>query len=212
MELWRKNDVLYSIVKPFKNPTNREKYVFRYFGDAPIIFTAPHGVRHCREDGKVYPAEIGTSGLAEAMAEVHKGISICTISRDVYTETTGPIKDCLLGLGLENKLVVDIHGMSDKYGVDVSIGTEESTDTLTLRLAEILETDAAKLKLQASLNYPFSALSPKCISHFVHKNRGIALQLEIALSLRTFKGNLTKNMALISLINRMVEEYLKMRE
>jgi phage replication-related protein YjqB (UPF0714/DUF867 family) len=208
---WQRYDYVYTRTKIFAHPTPNEKYSFRYFGDSPILFVAPHGVRHIRATGSG-GAEIGTAGLAEAMAERCKGMSLATLSRTTFApRELSPISDILLSLDLPNLLVIDLHGMSNRYQTDLCVGTSIERSPLVKQLAEQIQFDCAKLNLHSSINYPYAALTDPTIAHFVQSRGGHALQIELALRLRDFSGDARLRLSVIEVLQRLFKHYLQLR-
>ena len=157
-------------------------------GKNPVIFTAPHAVRHLRS-GTHKKCEIGTGALAEALAVATDSKSLSSLSCEEsdpnWDSSIGHFKEGLLALGLKGVFVIDLHGMQSKHGPDICIGLGMKPGKAEKKTAELAQALAKKHKITLMLNVPFNAKRKTTITSFVQSCGGSALQVEISKTLRS---------------------------
>lgn len=151
-----------------------------------VYFTAPHAVMHWRETrNKV--ADINTGGLALALAaELDAGavVQAGTAMRDGNWYPEAELKTHLARELSNARVVLDLHGMRDNYGVDVCLGTGLNKDQAQ-PVIDILGEELTRVGLRWAVNDPFDATPPGTLTNYCHAAGVPALQLELARSLRT---------------------------
>ncbi len=150
-------------------------------GTGRYLFTAPHSIRSIRR-GVVKQADMGTGGLAEALAELTGSTAITVVGR----QTGDPNWDVELGafkrevLARRQLVVVDIHGFREEREEDLIIGLGPAPSTAVRELADRLIAIAGERGLVARSGAPFDATWPGTITATVQVAGGVALQLEVA--------------------------------
>lgn len=150
---------------------------------APLVFSAPHSVRHLRR-GVEKKADIRTGGLAELLAELVGGTAITSLGKLAadpnWDSDPTPFRGRLLALLRPNVLVLDIHGMDAAHDPDVILGLGPSPDATSLEAVGRLEAALAERGLASSRGRPFPATHPGTITAAVQAAGGRALQLEVS--------------------------------
>jgi len=152
-------------------------------GDAPLVFTAPHAVRHLRR-GLLKKADIRTGGLAELLALRTGGTAVTSLGRLAvdpnFDHGTTPFRARLLAVLKPGRLVVDLHGMHDRHGVDVVIGLGAHPDPGSELAAAELERAFAQAGLSVLSGHPFPASHPGTVTSTVQLAGFSAVQVELA--------------------------------
>lgn len=153
-----------------------------------FIFTAPHAVNHVRE-GQIKFADRGTGGLAELLALSSGNLALTAdgpLDHDPNWDESAeiPFKKKLLSLLKPDCIVIDLHGMKDKYGVDISIGLGPAANVTSKSLAETMQSSFMSIGLKVAVDWPFDGRRPGTITSFVQGNGFSGIQVEIAASLR----------------------------
>ena len=152
-------------------------------GPAPLVFTAPHSVRHLR-GGLEKRADIRTGGLAELLAVLSGGRALAATGLPGedpnWHDGPTPFRRSLLELLRPGDLVVDLHGMGDEHGVDVVIGLGPAPDGHTAAAATRLRAALAAAGLTCQTGHPFPALHPGTVTATVQAAGHSALQVEVA--------------------------------
>lgn len=166
--------------------------------DSRVIISIPHDTYHVRGQ-KVKPPEVLTGGIGRYVADRLGCSVICNLSnadpnRDAFERSA--YKQRLLGMiDDDTRLVMNLHGLSDVYGVSVDIGTNPSSGMpfRSLRSAypilsvfrEHLEDGFAGTGYgrPITLNEPFDAHGDT-VTGFLSERTGMpCVQLEIARAL-----------------------------
>ncbi|MBO5388692.1 MAG: hypothetical protein J6A59_11230 [Lachnospiraceae bacterium] len=165
-------------------------------GWSKVMISAPHCVKHLREDD-IKGADIFTYAIG---VYINKALGCPFIYQNGYDGTDGnytesrhsAYKQMLLRYIIKNdiRLLIDIHGMSNKYNklVDICTGGLER-ETLCNKTFEL---DILKYNLEKYLgaenigdNSIFDCKNPNTISNYISANCNIpCIQLEIALKIR----------------------------
>ncbi len=152
-------------------------------GPAPVVFTAPHSVRHLR-GGAIKRADIRTGGLAELLA-IEASARVLTSTGlpaddPNWHEGPTPFRVALLEALEPGDLVIDLHGMGDEHGVDVVIGLGPLPSAVSRSAAARLQAALAEHRLTCITGDPFPALHPGTVTASVQAAGFSALQVEVA--------------------------------
>lgn len=160
-----------------------------------IYYTAPHAVKHCRR-GKTKAEETATGGLVRLLASETGAGYLATLrycgDGDVNTCDDHPFKTrlCELIEAERVRMVVDLHGMSDKHGPDVSIGLgrpgHDASTLLGAVYAAHLERAGLIVDLGAKVT-GFRASSKRTLTAWLQARGVAAVQVEVA-SRRRFRS------------------------
>ena len=152
-------------------------------GDAPLVFTAPHAVRHVRA-GVLKKADIRTGGLAEALARHTGGAALTSLGRLAadpnFDDAETPFRKRLLRTLRPGQLVLDLHGMEDRHGVDVVIGLCARPDRRSRAAAAALQRILVAAGMTVRAGHPFPATHPGTVTSTVQAAGFSALQVELA--------------------------------
>jgi hypothetical protein len=152
-------------------------------GPAPIIFTAPHSVRHLR-GGAIKRADMRTGGLAELLAIEASGRVLASTGLPAddpnWHDGPTPFRRALLEVLRPGDLVIDLHGMGDEHGVDIVIGLGPLPNAVSLSAAARLEATLAEHGLTSITGHPFPALHSGTVTASVQAAGFSALQMEVA--------------------------------
>ena len=147
-----------------------------------VLLVAPHSVRHWR-DGKVKGGEPGTGALVRALAEAFS--QDCIFLKSDGAEVGWQQRDDLLVSTLSTavvggRAVIDFHGMSDKHGVNICIGTGSTSGQLGKSfLAAALAAGINAVSI--GMNVPFSATATHTVTSYLQLfGHDSAMQLELA--------------------------------
>jgi len=159
-------------------------YEGKVFGETPLVFCAPHATKMFAR-GRLKLNEGRTGSLADLLAEYFGGTSIKTVG---YPLSTAPLKDEAAVLA-EGKILFDLHGMQDNYGIDMNIGLGPAPDSTTDKICRHILTYAQASHLKASVNAPFSAKATHTITRLIQSRGGQALQLEFSHKCRDLRNH-----------------------
>lgn len=152
-------------------------------GRVPLVFSAPHSVRHVRR-GLEKKADIRTGGLAELLAEMSGGLAITSLGKLAadpnWDSEPTPFRERLLAVLLPETTVLDIHGMGPGHRADAVIGLGPAPTAASREAAEALAAALADQGLEASFGHPFPATHPGTVTATVQSVGGTALQLELS--------------------------------
>nr|WP_232541488.1 N-formylglutamate amidohydrolase [Nocardia bovistercoris] len=155
-------------------------------GSTGLLVTAPHSLHHFRH-GRKKPADRYTGSYAEllhAALDATAVIPTGPIGRwENWEDRDDPFRHALDRLSTPSTLVVDLHGMSDRHGVDVCLGLgpapTAASEELAHRLAEELH------PYQVSINTPFAATPHYTVTAYVQtRTPADAIQIEMAANIR----------------------------
>jgi hypothetical protein len=180
LELWASRELPYRVTE---HQGTDELDLLRLTGPGtgPYLFTAPHSVRSIRR-GAVKQADMGTGGLAEALAELTASTALTVVGR----QTGDPNWDVELGafklevLARRGLIVVDLHGFREERAEDLIIGLGPAPTLAVRELARRLIAIAGDHGLVARTGAPFDATWPGTITATVQVAGGTALQVEVA--------------------------------
>ena len=166
-----------------------EKMPYEYeIGSIPIILSAPHSVNQIR-NGKLKVADGFTGGIAKYLAKAcHTSYIIKTFNNQDdanYDIEENPYKEKILEMIDKNnsKLLLDIHGCSNRHRFHIDIGTDDGNnikgrDDLIQELVDSLK-EAGIDKIQ--VNKKFKAHPINTISKTIATKTNIpCIQIEIA--------------------------------
>lgn len=156
-----------------------------------VYFTAPHAVAHWRETRHKI-ADVNTGGLALALAaELGAGaiVQAGAALRDGNWYPEAELKTHLSRELPNARVVLDLHGMRDNYGVDVCLGTGLN-QAAAQPVIDVLAPAFADVGLRWGVNDPFDATPPGTLTNYCHAAGVPAVQLELARSLRTPGGGM----------------------
>ncbi|GAB3157382.1 hypothetical protein GCM10027059_00160 [Myceligenerans halotolerans] len=150
------------------------------------MVTAPHATNHARS-GEIKWADRGTGGLALLLADLTGCGALISVGGlaaepgDANFDARHPFKDRLAELA--PRVVVDLHGMRTRDGMDVDLGFGEGA------LPEEFLASLGRSDLRVTRNALFDAMRPTTVAAFAQE-RGIpAVQVEIGAHLRPPEGN-----------------------
>lgn len=178
LELWFEREQLY---RATEHGGTDDLDALRHSGSpGRYLFTAPHSVRSIRR-GQPKQADMGTGGLAEALAELTGSAALTVIGRQTgdpnWDVEIGPFKRAVLEM--PGPIVVDLHGFRDEASEDLIIGLGPSPKPAVRELADRLLAAAAANGLSARTGKPFDATWPGTITATVQVAGGVALQVEV---------------------------------
>jgi hypothetical protein len=130
----------------------------------------------------VKQADMGTGGLAEALAELTASSALTVVGR----QTGDPNWDVEIGafkeqvLALPGRVVIDLHGFREERPEEIIIGLGPAPSAAVRELAGRLMAVATKHGLVARCGAPFDATWPGTITATVQVAGGTALQVEVA--------------------------------
>lgn len=152
-----------------------------------MVLTAPHSLSHWR-DSSIKLADRWTGGLCDLLSvEFELTAVTCTGPIgvwDVWSERTDDFKETLDSLLHSERMVVDIHGMQDRHGIDVCVGLGPHPSEEGMRAASTLSEELVGYRVR--INDPFAATKDYTVASYVQNLRcgSGAVQLEIAAGLR----------------------------
>lgn len=163
------------------------------FDQSPTVVTAPHAVRHTR-NGREKDEDLRTGGLALLLAQ-ERALGYACVGRllpcdDANSSNDHPIKSAISAAldspdGLAT--VIDLHGMSDDHGVDISIGLGRSELPINRRLGEVFAAELTNAGMTVDLGAEITGFRARGRSTLTSwaQHRGLAaIQIEIASRLR----------------------------
>lgn len=150
------------------------------------LFTATHSVRSLRR-GEPKQADMGTGGLAEALARTTGGLALTAVGRQ-SGDPNWDLGESPFKREVANRLagpagsltVIDLHGFSADWDEDLILGLGPAPNPASCDLAARLLASAGRGGLCAKIGPPFSARWPGTITAAVQRAGGTALQVEVA--------------------------------
>lgn len=126
-ELFESLDKLEGRISPVCYPESGQPWFETVAGDGEVLLSAPHACRHMR-DGTEKPGEEYTAALAQYIAQVTGNCAVFTTHKsdeDPNWLETGEYKKVLTQLVRDCgiKLVVDLHGMTNRHHMGIALGT-----------------------------------------------------------------------------------------
>lgn len=155
-------------------------------GSQKIMFSAPHCVNHFR-NGKTKAKEVNTDTIVVELnkrKDVPAIYKIDSLNEDANWDLNSSYKEACKKYVLENnvKFFIDVHGMDYRRKEDICIGTANGKNlknyaSTTNILKDVFLKYGYKI---VTIDTPFSADNPRCISRFISKECNIdAVQIEI---------------------------------
>lgn len=158
--------------------------VLTHFGEAPVLFLAPHSTTHYRGGRRKY-AEFWTGSLAETLAVLLDGSAITALHprREAESARSADNFTRMVRLYLGTRpdaFVFDLHGLASGRRIDVNIGSAGSAGRAAETLRGLLGDDFA-----ATVDDPFEGISS--IAGMVNDEQlaAGAVQLELGARLRS---------------------------
>jgi predicted deacylase len=149
------------------------------------VVTAAHAVGHWR-DGVRKGADRFTGSLAEVVAE-STGAGLLVLAGtgpgDPNWDEWHPFKAALARMLPSVDVVLDLHGMRDRTGIEVCVGRgarRHATDDA----AEVVAESFREGGFSVAFDHPFDARRATTVTSFVQSQGCAALQLEIAAAAR----------------------------
>ena len=177
----------YNHLKLLNNPYQRASE------SAQILFCAPHALNHFRHN-KIKIADIFTGSLCCLLSEKTNQanlVPVCLSKKSDYLDLGCEYVQRVKYAVESGLIIVDIHGMSDDYGLDVCIGAGPKPSVMVNNLCNYLADKLSDYKV--AINSPFNALANYTVTNFVQTRLGgDAIQIEIASHLRNPKYNSTE--------------------
>lgn len=172
----------------------------------PVLISAPHAVNHHRF-GASKRADRRTGGLAEVVGEA-TGAGVLTAAGRVsewgsWEERTDGFVRILRREALRRTLILDLHGMGDRHGTDVCIGTGGESGPALRRAVGCLDRQFAGYRV--SIDDPFDGSQWYTVLQY-GRELGIAvIQLELSASLRDPRGNAAAAADVVARLSRTIE-------
>ncbi len=190
-------------------PTGQPAFAYRP-GPLPILLSAPHGAAHWR-DGRLKEEDEYTAAMVQALASMTGAQALYSCYRSVGDpnyDRTSPYKAFVQRLARVGQIgfVLDLHGMSDRHGYGLALGTMRGLScpgwvgliTGTLRehgfeaswpaaRPTVCPGDRAAARRRLVIDHPrfTGGLRQDTVTRFVSQELGLpAVQLEVCTSLR----------------------------
>lgn len=150
-------------------------------GAGYYLFTAPHASNYIQDSRRRF-AEQYTGALAETLGELTGSGWVATAGIASEWDYWDERRDAFAGAIREGisdgQFVVDLNGVSPRYGADIFIGlgTSPSDEALALADAIVYEFSEYRAVAGGKLN----ATSPRTVRSFVASQGGDGIQLELA--------------------------------
>lgn len=151
-------------------------------GDGPgyYLFTAPHASNYL-QDGRRRFAEPYTGALAETLGELTGSGWVATSGVasewDYWDERRDPFATAIAAAAAAGRFVVDLNGVSARYGADIFIGLGTSPSEEATALADAIVYEFSEYRVVAGGK--MNATSPRTVRSFVATQGGDGLQLEL---------------------------------
>ena len=185
-----------------------EDFIYK-IGKVPILFTAPHTMIQCKEDGTIKLNEPYTKAIALYLNK-YLGtsylIKINDTGIDSNRENDDPFKDKLNKLIKDNniKLVIDLHGASITREFDVEFGT---LNNLSADYSVIKELEQALTNHGITEIYHNDPFIGGAITRSVYEIENVdVIQLEINGKYRNY-SNIEKLKDLIDALMEFINKY-----
>lgn len=181
LQVWSEREAIY---RATEHRGSEEIDALRLSGSGRLgsyLFTAPHSVRTLRR-GEPKQADMGTGGLAEALAEITGNLALTALGRQSgdpnWDLGEGPFKRRVLLHRV--RAIVDLHGFRGEGPEDLILGLGPAANAASRNLAARLLASARRQGLVARTGPPFDATWPGTITATVQAAGGTALQVEVA--------------------------------
>lgn len=147
-----------------------------------VVVTAPHGTPHYRA-GAMKAADLHTGSLALLAGEVAQVSTVVSAGArtawDTWDERDDEFARHLRELREPARMLVDIHGMGDHYGVDFCLGTGPEPGALEDLAVEILRSELEPFEV--AVDAPFDARPHYTVTNLAQRHLGLAgIQIEVA--------------------------------
>ncbi len=213
LEAWREANRPFEL-NDYTGPTSGPLWQFDRRRRSSVVITAVHGVRHTRSEAIGKSNDANTGGLALVLANEHK-MSVGLVRRsdaalDVNSDPEHPFKAALIERlrPAPGHYLVDLHGMSDSYEVDVALGLGRDPSPEVLRSGERVR--QALLAADLSVDFGGEATGlrgagPGTLTTWAGGVGLIGLQLEIRQGLRSFRSPSSERTRLIRGLSNALE-------
>lgn len=179
-------NVLKNSYEKFFNINENEKSFELLEGEKNIIFSCPHAVSQTRE-GEMKLADINTGPLGMALHSLGYSVLLKTnnCNDDANYDKKSKYKEYLKNYIKKNniKYLIDLHGMSKKRNVLVSLGTsfgQNSNSSFELTNQFIKIANKKNINVEGiRIDFPFSASTRTVSSYIRRKNKIETLQVEV---------------------------------
>ncbi len=183
--------------------------VNQHYTERPLLLVAAHSLNHYR-DGNVKLADRWTGSAVEILAaDTESGYIIPTgkiPNWNSWDKRTDPFKSAIDTRATAGTFVLDFHGMSNTYDVDLCVGLGPSAGAVATRFAEYIALRLDDYKV--SLNTPFSAEPPFTVTAYVQQHtQADAVQLEIAARLRDPKDHIGDSVAFLERLSAAIRDF-----
>lgn len=167
---------------------------------SPLLITAPHATKHGRF-GQIKEEDEFTGSLALLLGrELDASVIVaahCNPDLSNPAELSADFYKAFTEFAPQHKFIVDVHGMSNKHGSGICIGTgswEPSGSEVGFAVDIIMEEMA---EFTPQINVPFSAQAPYTLVHLAKQEHQIpGVQLELAKMFRSPSQEFGKKHAL----------------
>ena len=184
---------------------------FKYSeGSIPILISAPHSVKQIRNN-EYKAADIYTGALIKTLSKTtnaHVIYKTKTKGDENYTNKNTPYREKIKEIVKDHhiKVVIDLHGMSDKGDSYIDIGTGGSNNKNLLGCDYILPCVKKSFhNVNYSENKYFSAKGELTLSHYCSHVLAVpTLQLEIS---RKYRSKESKNFSfMVNTLSQMIDD------
>jgi hypothetical protein len=162
-----------------------------YFGRNPkVIMSAPHAVRHLSREGEPKAADAATGGLVRFVSERTEIVAVVASGGWVRANANHvldgwcPYRQVLTEVATPGTVLVDLHGMADRHGAEVCVGTGADPAPSAEAVAFAVEHLRAA-GLRVAIDNPFSASNPGTITSWAQRHNFRAFQIEVCSALRS---------------------------
>lgn len=202
IEIFRKNDG-YGIVD-----SDEDFKVIK--GNIPIMLSAPHSVNQER-NGKVKKADIYTGAIVKYLTEMTGCYGIYKIKTkgdpNYYknNQYKRMVKDIIKKDSI--KYFIDIHGLSNKWGVDIDIGTDNG-ETIDKSIECKIKNKFIGNNLRVIENYPYDGGGNTVTKYVSQVCKIPSIQLEISYKYRQFIKNPEASIHMVKILSELIDELI----
>lgn len=162
----------------------------QFWGSRPIVISASHATPHVRH-GREKAAESKTGAIALHLGQILGGVTIIPLlpqndDPNFDLIESGPYKTILMSLLSQETVLIDIHGMKDRSGADLCIGTGglKPTPEVLKPICDSLVSSFGQVGMTATIDDPFDASHPGTIAAFGRSRCLASIQIELSVSSR----------------------------
>lgn len=166
------------------NPKQEDPFWFS-LGKLPILVSAPHAVRHCRQK-KIKMSDQFTGSLVYLLNQqtnCHAIAATKLYGGDPNFDDPCIYKERIAEICLRQKVkfILDIHGAAREREFDVDLGTNGGKTLLDkTKMLELIERNLRDFGLSRISHDHFAASGPNTIANYIARELGIpAVQIEI---------------------------------